>query len=570
MCRQMQKLSFFCSILTSIIVLSSIPALADQDAVFKPGTYTAAGQGKEGDVNVEVVFSENEILSVTVGENDETVGIGDAAIDQLPDAIVKNQSLAVDMVSGATLTSGAIIEAVMDCIIQAGADPSLLSAKEETVGSYEEAYTDVLVIGGGGAGMVSAIYAAMQGANVILVEKQGRLGGNTAMARGIFGCSESSYQKENGITATKEDHFTNYMTTYPEADEDMIRLLSENTGAAADWLIENGAEFEAVSGNFTIVPKEHRLGSQVLSICKKLLDEYGVDIRVNTSGKELIVENGIVKGAVVETDENEYTIHSGSVIVATGGFSSNNEMVTKYNPIYEGRGFISSPGNTGDGHIMAEKIGAQLSYMDVMKCNPFLYFDEETNEYTMIGTYVNPGIAVTKEGKRIGNEHANYYFSPSIMALEDKTTYLIYNEAVRGMLEAPDVSDVCYETVEELCEAVGIDVEGLKNTLASYAKSAAEGSDEFGRTIFQDDLSKGPYYAVKLTPAMQGTFGGILINTNAEALDTEGNIIPGLYAAGECAGDGFYGANPVPTDCVFGSIAGKSAALYAEEMNEAA
>lgn len=557
--------------LAGILVLSALTAFAGQDSLFKAGTYSAVGQGKEGDVNVSVTFSENEILSVEVGDNNETIGIGDAAINQLPEAIVETQSVAVDMVSGATMTSAAIIDAVKDCISQAGGDADALAEKTATEdAALEDASTDVLVIGGGGAGMVSAIYAAMEGADVILVEKQGRLGGNTAMARGIFGCSESSYQKENGITATKEDHFDNYLVSYPDADEDMIRLLAEKTGEAADWLIENGAEFEAVSGNFTLVPKDHRLGTQVMTICEKFLDQYNVDVRLNTSGKSLITEDGVVTGAVVETNGSTYTITADSVIITTGGFSSNNEMVTKYNPIYEGLGFISSAGNVGDGHIMAEEIGAQLAYMDVMKCNPFLYLDEATGDYTMIGTYVNPGIAVTKEGNRIGNEHANYYFSPSIMALEDKTAYLLYNEAVRGMLEAPDVTAVSYDTIEELCADTGIDVEGLKATLISYAESAQAGSDEFGRTIFQDDLSEGPYYAVKLTPAMQGTFGGLLIDTSCQVLDTENNVIPGLYAAGECAGDGLYGANPVPTDCVFGNIAGTAAAQYALEADAAA
>ena len=558
-------------VLAAAVSCSAISAFASQDSLFQAGTYSAVGQGKEGDVHVTVTFSDNEILSVEVGDNNETVGIGDAAINQLPAAIVEAQSADVDVISGATMTSAAILDAVEDCIAQAGGSAEALAeeaATEETV--YEDISTDVLVIGGGGAGMVAAIYAAMEGADVVLVEKQGRLGGNTAMARGIFGCSESSYQKENGITATKEDHFANYLASYPEADEDMIRLLAEKTGEAADWLIENGAEFEAVSGNFTLVPKDHRLGTQVMTICSNFLDQYKVDVRLNTTGKSLITENGTVTGAVVETKGETYTISANSIVITTGGFSSNNQMVTEYNPIYEGLGFISSAGNVGDGHIMAQEIGAQLAYMDVMKCNPFLYLDEATGDYTMIGTYVNPGITVNKEGNRIGNEHANYYFSPSIMALEDKTAYLVYNEAVRGMLEAPDVTSVSYESIEDLCADTGIDEEGLKATLTSYAESAQAGSDEFGRTIFQDDLSAGPYYAVKLTPAMQGTFGGLLIDTDCQVLDTDNNIIPGLYAAGECAGDGLYGANPVPTDCVFGNIAGTAAAQHALEMDAAA
>lgn len=535
--------------------------------LYQAGSYTAAASGKVGEIKVTVTFSADQIESVAVDEHQETEGIGDAAVEKIPERIVQEQSLAVDTVSGATITSQAILTAVADCVRQAGADPEELPgrlARTETA-PLADVETDVLVIGGGGAGLISAVFAAQEGVRVIVVEKQGTTGGNTAMARGIFGCSASSYQLENEITATKEEHLASYMASYPQGDEKMLRILAEHTGEAADWLMENGAEFEGVNGPFTIVPKDHRLGVMVMKICRELLAKYDVEIRTDTAGTELLTDaNGQVTGAKVETKGGAYNIYAKSVILATGGFSANNEMVAEYNPLYEGRGFISTAGNTGDGQRMAEKIGAQLAYMDVMKCNPFLSYDSDTDSYTMIGTYMNPGIVVTPEGKRIGNEHANYYFSPSIMALDDKTVYLIYNEEVRGMLEAPDVSDRAYETIGELAKAQGIDEAGLKATLADFAESAENKSDEFGRTVFQTNLSQGPYYAVELTPAMQGTFGGVLIDEETRALDAENQVIPGLYAAGECAGDGLYGANPVPTDCVFGKIAGINAAAFAK------
>lgn len=140
--------------------------------------------------------------------------------------------------------------------------------------------------------------------------------------------------------------------------------------------------------------------------------------------------------------------------------------------------------------------------------------------------------------------------------------YLLYNEEVKNMLEAPDVSSVAYETMEELAADNEIDWEGLQATWTALKESAKKQEDEFGRTVFQTDFSEGPYYAVRLTPAMQGTFGGVRIDESARALDQDNQVIPGLYAAGECAGDGLYGANPVPTDCVFGKIAGTNAAAY--------
>ena len=525
------------------------------------GEYVTTAEGRNGEITVTTKFENQKIVSVTVDEHQETEGISDSAIENIPQRIVENQSTAVDVVSGATITSEAIISAVEQAITDAGGqvDDWRKEVNEEIAVENEEC--DVLVIGGGGAGMMAAISAAQNGASVILVEKQGTLGGNTALARGVFGCSNSSYQIENGINVSTQDHIDYYMSSYPDADIDMITILAENGGKAADWLQENGMVFEGTQGDFTLVPENHRLGSSVLEICTNLMDNYNVDVRTDTKATSLMTNtDGDVIGAKVQIKNNTYEIKAKSVVMASGGFAANNEMVTEYNEIYEGLGYICTPGDTGDGHVMAAEVGAELAYMDVMKANPFLYYDEDSGNYTMIGTYVNPGIVVDSDGNRLGNEHLNYYFSPYIV---DKKVYLIYNEKVKSSLEAPDVSTVSYDSIEDLASAANIDVDGLKNTLEKFKVSAENGEDEFGRTVFVDDLSAGPYYVVELTPAMQGTFGGILINENAEALKEDGTVLNGLYAAGECAGDGLYGANPVPTDFVFGKIAGENAAKYA-------
>ena len=549
--------------LLTIIALCSGCSSSTTTSSFKDGSYQTKAEGKNGDIVVTTVFENKEIKSVTIDEQSETEGVADTALQTIPEDIVKYQSISVDTVTGATVTSQAIIDAVTLAIENANGNPDDYKKeinKEATV--VEDATCDVLVIGGGGAGMVSAIYAAQNGANVILVEKQASLGGNTALSRGVFGCSNSSFQKEAGINVTSEDHLNNYLSSYPNGDAKMLNILATKSGEAADCLMENGVSFEATQGNFTLVPEGHRLGSQLLEACKKLLNENKVDVRTSTKGTDLLVdENGGITGAKVETDGQTYIINAKAVIMTTGGFAANNEMVSQYYSLYNGLGFICAPSDEGDGHKMAEAIGAKLAYMDVMKANPFLYYDESSNNYTMIGTYVNPGIVVTTDGKRIGNEHANYYFSPAIMS-QNEDVYLIYDESVRNSLEAPDVTTVSYNSLDELADAVGINKEELNNTIASYKEAKENGVDEFGRTIFQTTFDEGPYYAVKLTPAMQGTFGGILINENCEAINTDDTVINGLYAAGECAGDGLYGANPVPTDVVFGKIAGANAASY--------
>ena len=544
-------------------VQNAAPAPSEEAATrFTPGSYTASAPGNNGNVTVTVTVSAETIDAVTVDSSSETAGLGDSAMNTLIDRILSGQTLAVDTISGATNSSNALLAAVKDCLTQAGADLDALQTPiEAEAAPLENVETDVLVIGGGGAGVVAAYNAAANGARVLLVEKQGALGGNTALAKGIFGCSASSFPKAQGATETTEDHLQSYLAQYPKGDPDMLRVLAENGGKAADFLMENGGEFAALSGPYTLVPKTS-VGGMVISIYQEKMQEVGVDCRLETAGTALLTdEAGAVTGATVTTKSGSYDIHAKAVVLTTGGFAANNEIVTKYNPVYEGIDFICTPGDTGDGHVMAEAVGAELAYMDVMKANPFIVRDG--SKHTMIGTYVNPGIVVSRAGVRLGNEHANYGFAPSVLALPEKEAVLICNDAVKDKLEAPEALTGPFETIDALAEAFGIDAEALRTTLSEFAQYAWEGSDPFGRTVFADDLSSGPYYAALLNPAMQGTFGGVKINTSCEALRADGTVLAGLYAAGECAGDGLSGANPVPTDCVFGRIAGESAAAFA-------
>lgn len=271
-------------------------------------------------------------------------------MESLIASIVERQTLAVETVSGATMSSNALLRAVESCVEQAGGDlAALQQTLVEEAAPLQDATADVLVIGGGGAGVVAAYHAAANGASVILVEKQGNLGGNTILAKGIFGCSASSFHREKGAAETTEDHLNSYLAQYPNGDPEMLRILAENGGKAADFLMENGGEFVALNPPYTLVPKTS-VGGMVIETYRQKLLELGVDCRVNTAGTRLLTdESGAVTGAVVSAGGVGYAIHAKAVILAAGGFAANNEMVAQCNPIYEGLDFICTPGDTGVG-----------------------------------------------------------------------------------------------------------------------------------------------------------------------------------------------------------------------------
>lgn len=584
---------------------------ADTAMSYTPGTYSATVQGMH-EMTVTVTFSETEITDITY-QHTETAGIGEPVVESMTAEILDIQGLGVDVVSGATLTSEAIIEGVADCAKQAGADVDKLKSISKTVekAEDEELSADVVVIGAGGAGMAAAVTASQEGKSVIVIEKTSQMGGNTALAGGALNAVDDGSETAIANNDSVELHYTQ---TYEGGDEkgdtDLVHLLTDNAWAGVEWLQSLGMEF--LPGTFTVTggmwPRAHKPvepeGSGFFKTYQAYMDDNsdsGITMKYLTTAKELIVENGVVIGVTCEGETgNIVTVKANNgVVLATGGFGQNVEMREEANKITNLWPTLDStiPSTntssiTGDGITMAETVGANLIDMGYIQMLPL--GDPETGSLSgNIEHAVESRIFINKEGNRFTNEAGRRDdMTLALFEQTDTTMYIVmdsdtypegtevnnFNESIDSLVAAGRAYKA--DTLEELAEQIGVSAENLVAAVDNYNRYCLNGdlygqADEFGRELFtdtdqvNDGINDGPYYAAARVPTVHHTMGGVEINTNTEVLNTNGEIIKGLYAAGEVTG-GIHGANRLGgnalTDTVvFGRIAGENASNFVKE-----
>ena len=536
---------------------------------FAPGTYTSIVDGRNGPVVIQMDFSETEILDVRVITHNETYLTGNVPLELYAKQVVEHQSVAVDIVAGATISSAAFLTAAYDCIQQAGANPSDLRTPIPTTQVAADAETDVVVVGGGAAGMTAAVKAAQAGAKVILLEKLDFLGGTSSYSIEAFGATEDMTHKALGNAVTSDANAASLIASNPGHSEEALTILAQQNGVAADWLRSIGSPLSVAGGSvFAATSREAgKMGQVIVAALENETEKCGVDIRVGNAATELVMENGAVAGVKVKNDAGEYTIKAKAVILASGGFGADNEMVAKYQPSLAGYDHSCTVGAKGDGHKMAVAAGAQLGNMEHIRVN-FTYYTDGLRVYYM-GCLPNTGaIVVNEAGKRFINDQGGYGVGMKVVEQGGSCWAIFDQSMIDGMADVREYGELgMYEsaaTIEELAAKIGVDAAGLTETIETYKGYVAAGKDEeFGRAMLNLTFDEAPYYACKLTAHVQGTFGGIVTNTATEVTDANGAAIPGLYAAGECAYVGTNGANPMTVDVVFGGIAGVNAAAYA-------
>lgn len=567
-------------LLSLALVLGGAVALAEG---FTAGTYTGTAQGFGGDVTATVTLSETEITDIQVVGDQETDGLGSVAIEQLPPKMLEAQSPNVDAMSGATVTSNAIIEAVTAALSQAGVDASSLVPKEAEDEALEEQTleADVVVIGAGGAGMTAAITAHEAGKEVILLEKMPYAGGNTTKSTGGMNAAETSVQAELGIEDSVQTFIDDTMTGGKNVNDlALVTTMAENSAEAIDWLASIGAPLPEVSFSGGATNKRiHRPeGGAAVGpyLVEKLLAKIGEDeisLLYNTEATELIVEDGTVTGVKATGDGIRYTINAKAVVLATGGFGANLEMCAAYNPDLAGFVTTNSPCATGDGIKMAEAVGAATVDMEQIQIHPTVY--QATSLMVTESVRGGGAILVNASGERFVDEmETRDVVSAAEIAQEGGYAYLVFDQAQRDNLSAIDsyVSNgltVQADTIEDLATQMGVDASNLQATVEAWNQAVAEQNDEaFGRTTGMDvDISVAPFYAIQIAPGIHHTMGGVKIDTTASVISVDGEPIPGLFAAGEVTG-GVHGANRIGGNAVadiivFGRIAGQSAADYA-------
>ena len=602
-------------------------------------TYTgdAYGHDKENPVKVTLTIKDKTITKVEVDASHETAGIGSKAADALPEQIVSANSLDVDGVSGATQTSKAIIEAATAALKQAGLEPSDLTSRKTTATKAKdiEETVDVVVVGAGGAGMTAAITASKAGSKVVIIESQPIVGGNTVRSTGGLNAAKTPYQDKNefkeaagvektlktaaekfadnatitALAATVKSQWDAYQANpqgyfdSPELmaldtmiggkgknDPELVKILTQNSAGAIEWLASIGAELKSVgAAGGASVKRIHRpvdengktaaVGAYIVPILEKNVHDAGVEVITDTTAKKLLTENGKVVGVEAEgKDGNKVVIHAKSVIMATGGFGANHEMVEKYKPELKGFATTNADGAQGQGIEMASEVGAATVDMDQIQIHPTVHIDEDGNAHLITeGVRGDGAILVNKEGKRFFDEvQTRDKVSAAEIQQTDGEAWLILDQKmVDGAAVYQGYVNSGYaktgKTIEELAKNINVDPATLAETMKNWAEIYANKVDpEFGRTSFsaENALDQAPYYAILVKPGIHHTMGGLKINTNTEVLNEKGEVISGLFAAGEVTG-GIHGANrlggtAVPDIIVFGQIAGENAAVFAK------
>lgn len=551
------------------------------------GEGTAAGHN--GDLKAVVTFDGDKISKIDL-THEETEGLGDKAADKLVEEIVANNSINVDTVSGATVTSTAVIEAVKAAIEASGRDVKAFETEgEEKKGETVEKDTDVVVIGGGGAGFAAAVSAKEAGADVILVEKLASVGGNTLISGGEYAAPANDLQKEEGIEDSKEL----FAKDVEEAggNPELIKVLADKATEDAYWLRDDiGVEwldslmfFGGHSVKRSLIPAAHT-GNELIKNYLKKAEELGIEVLTETDVKEILSKDGKVCGIKAETKDGELVVNAKSVVVASGGFGANADMCYENDKeIDEHVLSTNSPGATGDGILMAEKLGADTVDMDKIQLYPVC--DVETGKLLYCGDtrLVGGALLVNKEGKRFVEElGTRREISMAIKAQTDYVGYVLWdetsNEKTGTMKSNPEEAKSLFDrglmvkadTLEELADHFGIDKDALLETVKTFNENSAKKEDpEFNLRMLGWQVKDAPFYMMKAAPAVHHTMGGLKINTDAQVLNKDGEWIDGLYAAGEVTG-GIHGSNRLGSVAmaditVFGRIAGENAAANAKK-----
>ena len=549
------------------------PSETGSAAIFTPGTYEGTGKGYGGDIKVSVTVDETSITDIEVVEQTETEGVGGAALPTLVDKVLSAQSVNIDGVSGATYTSDGFLTAVREAITASGADPDALGQGQTGGDEAKETVTmstDVVVVGAGGAGLAAALTAAQNGADVVVLEKMAMVGGASSMAGGGTNATGSQWQQSYGIEDSPEAYFMDIMENgHFFSDARTLWLYANTQGAAFDWLVaEDGAALPYVNSQPS-PSAEHTYGrtfspegggAGVVSALQQKVTDLGVEILLETPAQELMVTDGTVTGVkALAADGTPYEITANSVILATGGYGANTDMLPETVTSLPYAGAVSA---TGDGLNMATAIGADAINLDKVNIQPHsIILPDGRGQHTFQGClamYNKTGsILVSDQGVRFVNEQGSANDIKAGME-QNEHSYLIMDaasfetyaqtciashnftqEQLDQWLEANGTSNPVFahaDSLEDLAAIVGIPSGALTETVERYNGFVSAGEEtDFGRKV-STAMGDGPYYAVEMNLRYYATLGGLHINDNMQVLDTDGQPIQGLYAAGEVVG----------------------------------
>ena len=562
-----------------------------------PVTAEGTGVGKHGDITVAVTFDAGKIQDIKIVKNAENPILAKKVFTDLKDQVVALSSTDVDLISGATFSAKGFIDAVNDAAKKAGVTLAKADKKALKKAARKLPKTsnyDVVVIGAGGAGFSAAITARNAGANVVLLEKMPAVGGNSLISGAEMNVAKNWVQPKLGINDDSPELHAEDTFKGGDGKGDMkvINVMTHQALDAAKWCRDYlGVRFEddnlfffgGHSRKRALIPVGHT-GTEFIAKFQAKADELGIPVITNMKAEELIKnKDGRVVGVKATMDGSEYTFNAkGGVVLATGGFGANPEMVKKYNPKIDERfKTTDAPGTTGEALYMAERAGAELVNMGYIQTYPIC--DPLSGAIELIADARFDGaIMLNQEGKRFVEElQRRDVLSEAILNQTGRYCWVLWNDNIGKISNTVKAHANEYEaftkqgimtTCDDLkciADFTKIPFDQLQKTVKRVSDMAGKGNDkDFNHRAGLMDMQQGKYYVIKAVPSTHHTMGGVRINEKAEALTAEGKVIPGLWAAGEVTGvthgTNRLGGNAYTDIIVFGRIAGEAAAKAAK------
>lgn len=539
---------------------------APVEGSLKDGTYTASGQGFDGDVNITAEIKDGQIASIKADENKESPEVFDRAFPIIEERVVESQSANFDTVTSATFTSNAVKNAMNDIIVQAGGQEEELNLdfSQDPAGENEaeDVTTDLVVVGGGPAGLSAAIEAKNKGIeNVILVEKLDILSGNGKFDMNFFDMPNSKAMKDNGVEVSKEEFLE--MKEGAWDSEARKEAWVDKAWDLDQWLRDMGVElnfnYGGEKGMSHMAEEDQYSGDVIQHGLEKKVNELGVDVRTGTMGYDLIFDGDDLKGVAVRDKDNKYNIMADAVVIATGGFSNNKDLLEEYLPGTEKIINSNSMGATGDFIGVAKDHDIKLDHMDEQ-----VVFKLGLSKNRMLTGAGDGFILVNEEGKRFVDESEGG-LEMGLTLKENSPVYYIYDQRLYDSMYRPKKHvelgyHVEADSVEELAEKLGIPADALQASIDQYNKGVeGEEKDPIREEPSEFTIdTNGKLYGAQVESVQHMTKGGIVANEKAEVQNNAGQVIPGLYVAGEASDTAAAYSGAV----VFGRISGESAAAY--------